>query len=96
MGYALRVLAECLRQLHNSSMVSITVRNVPAEVRDELAERAARAGRSLEAHLRVELTELARRPTIDDLLQRIRARKQATGTRLPSEQILAHRDADRQ
>lgn len=74
---------------------SITIRNVPDDVRDELAVRAARAGRSLQEHLRAELTEIARRPTVDELLERVRARKAATGTRLGAEDILAHRDADR-
>jgi plasmid stability protein len=36
---------------------SITIRNVPEEVRDELASRAALAGRSLQEHLRSELIE---------------------------------------
>ena len=46
-------------------MTSITVRNVPDDVRDELAARAARAGRSLQEHLRVELIQLASRPSVD-------------------------------
>ncbi|MDP8969076.1 MAG: hypothetical protein M3N52_00900 [Actinomycetota bacterium] len=74
---------------------SITIRNVPDDVRDELAARAARAGRSLQEHLRAELIELARRPTVDELLERVRARKAATGTRLAADEILAHRDAGR-
>jgi plasmid stability protein len=49
---------------------SITIRDVPDDVRDELAVRAARAGRSLQEHLRLELTELARRPSVDELLRR--------------------------
>ncbi|CAN5238064.1 hypothetical protein BH20ACT9_BH20ACT9_07470 [soil metagenome] len=74
---------------------SITIRNVPDNVRDELATRAARAGRSLQEHLRAELTELARRPTVDEGLERVRARKATTGTRLGAGDILGHRDADR-
>ena len=42
--------------------VSITIREVPDEARDELAARAARSGRSLQEYLRAELVELARRP----------------------------------
>jgi len=76
-------------------MASITIRNVPDEVRDELAARAARAGRSLQEHLRAELIELARDPSPEDLLEQIRARKRETGTRLTPEEILAYRDADR-
>ncbi|MDQ3345434.1 MAG: hypothetical protein M3473_03950 [Chloroflexota bacterium] len=77
-------------------MTSITVRNVPDEVRDELAARAARAGRSLQEHLRAELIELASKPTVDELVATVRARKQATGSRLSATRILAHRDEDRQ
>jgi antitoxin FitA len=76
-------------------MTSITIRNVPDEVRDELAARAARAGRSLQEHLRLELIELARTPSIDELLARARSRKHATDTHLPAQRILAHRDAER-
>jgi plasmid stability protein len=76
-------------------MPSITIRDVPDDVRDELAARAARAGRSLQEHLRTELIELARRPTIDEWLADVRRRKASTRTHLSREQILAHRDADR-
>lgn len=74
---------------------SITVRNVPDDVRDELASRAARAGRSLQEHLRLELIELARRPSVEQLLDRVRERKAATSTRLSVEKILEYRDAER-
>ncbi|MHB8631713.1 MAG: FitA-like ribbon-helix-helix domain-containing protein [Candidatus Limnocylindria bacterium] len=76
-------------------MPSITIRNVPDAVRDELAARAARAGRSLQEHLRSELVELARKPSVEDLLARTRSRKSAIGARLPARRILAHRDAER-
>jgi plasmid stability protein len=45
--------------------VSITVRDVPDEVRDELAARAARAGMSLTAYLRTQLVEAATREDVD-------------------------------
>jgi plasmid stability protein len=76
-------------------MPAITIRNVPAEARDELAARAARAGKSLQEFLRNELVELARRPDADALVARIRERKRTTGTTLSADQILRHRDADR-
>lgn len=80
---------------HNAGMPSITVRDVPASVRDELAARAARAGRSLQEHLRAELIALAGKPSIEDLLAAARTRKQTTGSVLTAAEILAHRDADR-
>lgn len=76
-------------------MPSITVRDVPADVRDELAARAARSGRSLQEHLRAELIELARKPSVGDVLARARSRTQTTSSRLPAGRILEHRDADR-
>ena len=76
-------------------MPSITIRNVPKDVRDELAARAARSGRSLQEHLRAELIELARKPSVDEVLAQARARTNATGTRLSAERILTHRDAER-
>lgn len=82
--------------MHNAGMpVSITIRGVPDDVRDALAARAARAGRSLQEHLRTELIELARRPTAEEVLARARERVGTTGSRLPRGRILRHRDAER-
>jgi hypothetical protein len=74
---------------------SVTIRDVPDDVRDELAARAALAGRSLQEHLRAELIELARRPSAAVLMDRVRVRKAATGSRLSAEQIARHRSEDR-
>ncbi len=74
---------------------SITIRDVPDETGDELAARAAQTGRSLQEYLRAELIELARRPDPEVLMARIRARKEGTGSRISTEAILTHRDADR-
>ena len=76
-------------------MPSITVRNVPDDVRAELAARAARAGRSLQEHLRAELIELARKPSVEDVLAGARSRTTATSSSLTASRILEHRDADR-
>lgn len=76
-------------------MASVTIRDVPDEIRDELAARAARSGRSLQEYLRGQLIELARRPDPEALMARVRDRKRGTGTRLPAERIMAHRDAER-
>lgn len=76
-------------------MPSITVRDVPSDVRDELAARAARAGQSLQEHLRGELIELARKPSVAELMEHTRMRKKATSSRLSAARILAYRDQDR-
>jgi antitoxin FitA len=75
--------------------IQITVRNVPEKVRDELAARAARRGQSMQEFLRVELERLAARPSVDEVLGRIRERKALARTRLDPDEILAARDADR-
>ena len=85
----------CSHQQHNDGMPSITVRNVPDDVRDELAARAARAGRSLQEHLRAELIELARKPSVAELIEGARSRTGSTSSSLPAARILDHRDADR-
>ena len=76
-------------------MPSITVRNVPDDVRDELAARAARAGQSLQEHLRGQLIEMARQPSVGEVLERARSRARTTSSSLSAWQILEHHDADR-
>ncbi len=75
--------------------VAITIRDVPDKVRDELAARAARAGKSLQEYLRGMLVATAARPPVEDVIARARARVDATGARADAESILAARDADR-
>jgi plasmid stability protein len=75
--------------------VAITVRDVPDAVRDELAARAARAGKSLQEYLRAMLVEAAARPPVADVIARARARVGATGSRVDAASILAARDAER-
>ena len=75
--------------------MAITIRDVPDETRDELAARAARAGKSLQEYLRGMLVDAAARPPVADVISRARARVDATGVRVDAESILAARDADR-
>lgn len=74
--------------------VQITIRGVPEEVRDRLAERAALQGESLQEFLRAELLRIASRPSVIRWLAEVRARKEGTGTRILASTILAARDAD--
>jgi antitoxin FitA len=76
-------------------MVAITIRDIPDNVRDELAGRAARAGKSLQEYLRGMLIETAAKPTVDEVLRRARARVEATGSQLDAATILAAKDADK-
>ena len=75
--------------------VQITIRNVPEEVRDTLKARAARRRQSMQEYLRAELERLAARPSIDELLDEVRARKAADPAYIGVENILRARDADR-
>jgi hypothetical protein len=76
-------------------MVAVTIRGIPAEVRDELAGRAARAGQSLQEYLRGLLLATAEKPAPYDVIARARARVSATGARVDAAAILAAKDADR-
>ena len=45
-------------------MTAITIRDVPAEVRDALAARAAMAGQSMQEYVRAQLIEIATKPSM--------------------------------
>jgi antitoxin FitA len=76
-------------------MTSITIRDVPDDVRDELAARARLSGRSLQEYLRMQLVGMVSRPDPEVLIARARERTRRTGSHLDAERILAHRDHDR-
>ena len=82
--------------MQNASMsIQITIRNVPEEVRDELASRAALRHQSMQEYLRAELERIASRPAVETWLETVRERKSADGTRIPAGTILNARDSDR-
>ena len=74
---------------------SITIRNIPSVVHRELTARAARQGRSLQEFLAIELERLASKPSPEDLVERIRIRTEAAGSRISAAEILGHLEADR-
>ncbi|MET1043252.1 MAG: hypothetical protein ABWX59_03895 [Microbacteriaceae bacterium] len=74
--------------------VTITIRAVPDEVRDELAARAAHSGRSLQEYLSAELIALASRPSPIEAIARARARAAHYPAVEPAE-LLNDIDADR-
>jgi plasmid stability protein len=89
------IVFKCQR-LHNASMpIQITIRNVPEEVRDELASRAALQHQSMQEYLRGELERIASRPTAETWLKSVRERKSAAGTRISAKKILNARATDR-
>jgi antitoxin FitA len=75
--------------------VQITIRDVPAKVRDELAARAALQGQSMQEYLRAELERLAARPTVRAWLEQVRKRKRSSQIRVSAQDIMKARDADR-
>ena len=58
----------------------IQIRDVPEPVREELARMAAAAGQSMQAYLLGELTKLAERPNMAEIVRRAQARAKATGS----------------
>lgn len=75
--------------------IQITIRGVPEEVRDKIAARAAARGQSMQEYLRGELVRLVARPSIEEWLRDVRARKRAMKNSVTTEEILRARDADR-
>ena len=73
--------------------VAITIRNVPDEVRNELAARAALHGWSLQEFLLSELTALSARPNNAEIIAAARRRLERPGPTV--NQILAARNVDR-
>ncbi len=75
--------------------IQITIDDVPEELQDELAARAALKGLPLEEYLRREVERVVSLPSIDAWLRDVRARKEAKGTRVPPAVILRARDEGR-
>lgn len=75
--------------------IQITIRDVPEQVRDELASRAALQGKSMQEYLRSELERLAARPSVESWVEQVRRRKRATNTQVSAAEIVRQRDADR-
>jgi antitoxin FitA len=75
--------------------IQITIRDVPEKVRDELAARAALQGKSMQEYLRAELERLARKPSVEVWLERVRKRKRASQSRVSTEAILKALREDR-
>jgi len=76
--------------------VQITIRNVPEEVRDELASRAANERQSMQEYLLSELERLASFPSVESWVADARRQVEESGKVISAEEILAARDAGRQ
>ena len=75
--------------------VNITIRDIPKEVRDELASKAALEGQSMQEYLRAELIQLSKRQSVSNWMNAVAERKATYKTRVPPSTILKARNADR-
>lgn len=86
-------LAKRRQPQHDACMpTSVTIRDVPDDVHEELSVRAARAGQSLQAFLLATLTERARRPSKAEVLARIEQNRRRSASTVTAEHILAALD----
>ena len=75
-------------------MPSVQLKAVPEDVHAELRRRAEKAGKSLQEYLLGRLIEEARRPSLDDLLDRAGRHKGGhVSFRFASEAVREDRDA---
>ena len=81
--------------MHNACMVMIQIRDVPESVRDDLARKAAAAGQSMQAYLLGELSKLAERPSMAEIVRRAQARAKATGSTVTMDDAVAVVRAER-
>ena len=75
-------------------MAVLTIRNVPDEVRDELAARAARSGSSMQEYVLRTLVDLVHTPSQADVIVEIRRRARTYPVQ-PLDAILTDLVADR-
>lgn len=74
--------------------VMIQIRHVPDDLHRKLKARAAAAGMSLSDYLLREVREIAERPSMEELLARLRSRTPVVTALTPAEVIRAERDRD--
>ena len=81
--------------MHIEYMTLIQIRDVPESVRDELARKAAASGQSMQAYLLGELSKLAERPSMAEIVKRAQARAKATGSTVTMDDAIAAVRAER-
>ena len=88
------VHAVCMQTTYTACMAAkiIQIRNVPPEVHRTLRTRAAAAGQSLSAYLLSEITQLADRPTVAEVLARARLRGPGASTEAIVKAVRSGRD----
>jgi plasmid stability protein len=71
----------------------IQIRNVPDALHRRLKSRAALAGMSLSDYLLNEIREVADRPTLEELRERLERRSAVTPSVAPAEAVRAERNS---
>lgn len=71
----------------------IQIRHVPEEIHRKLKVRAAQAGMSLSDFLLREVSRIAQRPDLNDLLERIRRRPSPRRSETAAQAIRAERES---
>lgn len=72
----------------------IQIRNVPDELHRRLKERAEKAGMSLSDYLLSEMEQVAEKPTLAEMMERLRSREPVELDESPAVTIRRMRDAD--
>jgi plasmid stability protein len=72
----------------------IQIRNVPDELHRTLKVRAAKAGMTLSDYLLSEIEQIAERPTLTEMMERLRRREPVELDEPPDATIRRLRDAD--
>ena len=80
----------CFYVKHMTAMIQI--RNVPDALHRRLKSRAALAGMSLSDYLLSEIREVAARPTVEELRDRLERRSAVTPSIAPADAVRAERD----
>ena len=72
----------------------IQIRNVPDDLHRTLKVRAAQAGMTLSDYLLFEIEQIAERPTLAEMMERLRQREPVELDEAPDVTIRRFRDAD--
>ena len=87
---ALYMWSTCKHVIHMSTMIQI--RHVPDEIHRTFKARAAKAGMSLSDYLLAELRQIAERPTMEEMRERLRQRSASDPDPSPTQLIREERD----
>lgn len=86
------MLCTCVNIISLPKMIQI--RNVPDELHRTLKVRAARAGMTLSGYLLSEIEQIAAKPTLAEMMERLREREPVELDEPPDVTIRRLRDAD--